>query len=445
MNHLTAYEHDTLPVCTVDLTAEKACLTPGQWERLLATSAHLPVHALQFKHRAIKLGSYCGVLPVGSDTLEILPKIYRSQTQIPENRALLLHMLSVCRTLPLAESGPALLALQQHRLLEIFIDQFCTAAFRQVHQGLLRIYVEQHSNLQVLRGRIHWPRQLRDNLVHQERLYCQYDELIEDNPYNQAIKATLQVVQLLCRANFTLQRKLRELAFIFADISHIPMTAGDVAKLPRNRLIRRYESVLQWCEWFLGMQSPDLQGGAHQATGLLFDMNQLFQDYVFQLLQRTIRRQPQFSDLRVTAERPARYLLRTADIESAAAGYFQMRPDICVFRRGHPTPIAIIDTKWKLLNRYEAGNKWGIKQSDVYQMFAYAKGYDCPQILLLYPAHTGILEEKLPQFRFNEGSAVNQDSKLQIAAIDIEKDLITFPVHPSTQLTSLLTRIVESA
>jgi 5-methylcytosine-specific restriction enzyme subunit McrC len=438
MASLMAYEYDTLRLCQQGQTLGRRCLTPGQWEHLSALSEQLPARALHPGYRNIKLGNFCGVVPMGADTLEILPKIYRSDAEAPANRAMMLHMLTVCRSLPLFESGPSSLALQNHQLLDIFIDQFCSAMFRQVRRGLIRVYQQQQENLRVLRGRINWQRQLHDNLVHQERIFCNFDELVEDNPYNQAIKATLSLVQRLCRSNLILQRKLRKLAFIFADVSRCPVMANDVAALPRNRLTQRYENILKWCEWFLRLRSPDLKGGSEDATGLLFDMNLLFENYIFRTIEHIVRSHAEFRHLRVTAQRPVRYLMRKHSPASNDKQYFQMRPDIVITRRGNPTPIAIIDTKWKLLSRIEAGNKWGIKQADVYQMFAYAKRYNCPRIILLYPAHAGIQEERMPQFMFNEAIEDAPTSLLQIESVTLEAGVSGNNPETRNQLIQLL-------
>ncbi len=131
-------------------------------------------------------------------------------------------------------------------------------------------------------------------------------------------------------------------------------------------------------------------------------MIRLFEDYVYRLLERIVHSNVQFKNLRVTAQRPVRYLMRKRSQASNAGHFFQMRPDIVISRRGDSSPIAIIDTKWKLLSRLESGNKWGTKQSDIYPMFAYAKRYNCPKIILLYPSHTDIKNEQMPRFEFNE-------------------------------------------
>ena len=80
-----------------------------------------------------------------------------------------------------------------------------------------------------------------------------------------------------------------------------------------------------------------------------------FEDYVYRLLERIVRSNVQFKNLRVTAQRPVCYLMRKRSQASNAWNFLQMRPDIVISRRGDSSPIAIIDTRWKLLSRLESG------------------------------------------------------------------------------------------
>src|SRR5205085_2171432 len=61
---------------------------------------------------------------------------------------------------------------------------------------------------------------------------------------------------------------------------------------------------------------------------------------------------------------------------------FWLKPDIRFETAGGLTDL-IVDTKYKLLDPSAA--KCGVAESDAYQMFAYARRYECPRVVLLYP------------------------------------------------------------
>ena len=49
----------------------------------------------------------------------------------------------------------------------------------------------------------------------------------------------------------------------------------------------------------------------------------------------------------------------------------------------------VLDTKWKKLIENKS-QKYGISQSDMYQMYAYAYKYDVENVILIYPKHKEI-------------------------------------------------------
>ncbi|MYN66608.1 MAG: hypothetical protein F4X11_16510, partial [Acidobacteria bacterium] len=56
----------------------------------------------------------------------------------------------------------------------------------------------------------------------------------------------------------------------------------------------------------------------------------------------------------------------------------------------------IIDTKWKRITRID-DPKQGVSQADVYQLMAYGRLYDCPNVVLLYPHHGGLPPDPIVQ------------------------------------------------
>tara|TARA_R110001583_G_scaffold152821_3_gene304659 strand:- start:172 stop:552 length:381 start_codon:yes stop_codon:yes gene_type:complete len=66
---------------------------------------------------------------------------------------------------------------------------------------------------------------------------------------------------------------------------------------------------------------------------------------------------------------------------------FQMKPDIALLDQGHRV-VVIADAKWKLLDPQDA--KLGVSQADLYQIQGYANRYGVKNVLLIYPAHSGL-------------------------------------------------------
>ena len=62
--------------------------------------------------------------------------------------------------------------------------------------------------------------------------------------------------------------------------------------------------------------------------------------------------------------------------------------------------LGIVDAKWKELNDSKA--KYNIRESDMYQMTAYAKQYQIKDLALVYPS-TRSFNIDPPEFKFRQG------------------------------------------
>ena len=136
-------------------------------------------------------------------------------------------------------------------------------------------------------------------------------------------------------------------------------------------------------------------------------MNDLFEAYIAALARRAL----QGSDLTVHSQGGLRHCL----MEEGESGKprFQTTPDILIKRDGNA--VMVIDTKWKLIGRNPEDKKRGVSQADVYQMMAYARLYQCKDVMLLYPHHSGLgLEALEAGYAMLEG-----DERLRIVSVDL--------------------------
>ena len=62
---------------------------------------------------------------------------------------------------------------------------------RQLKQGLYKEYINIKEDLTVIRGKIDMPGTLRNRLSRKQRVTCEYDELSENNIFNQILKTTV--------------------------------------------------------------------------------------------------------------------------------------------------------------------------------------------------------------------------------------------------------------
>jgi 5-methylcytosine-specific restriction enzyme subunit McrC len=374
-------EHQRLPI-SEDGGGDS--ISTAQAETLARLAPSLPSGAIAWEHRAIKFAQYCGVISLGEDTIEILPKIYGKETDPGSCRTILIKMLYAARRLKTPHAGTAAISLQRHHLLDVFIRHFCEELFAQLREGMLRSYVTRENNLPVLRGKLLFDQQIRHNVVHKEKLYCQYDELIEDNRYNRIIKYALQIVAKAAVSGAT-KRQITELLYRFESVADEAFTVRDLERLQYNRVIERYRYVFEQCAWFIQGLSQDVIAGKKQSLTLLFDMNRLFEDFVASKLKRIAWRH----NFKLRTQGPQRYMLREP---ITGRSLFMMKPDISLLSPNGQV-AEILDTKWKLLSAEDS--KYGISQGDLYQMASYGVRYGCKQLTLIYPAQSSIEKDYL--------------------------------------------------
>lgn len=315
---------------------------------------------------------YVGTFQLGPHTVEILPKVDGIAINVRRN---LVAMLAVALDLDISEGDIARVAVQSHGILEILIRLFCDKLFMQIHKGLIRRYESREDNLSVLRGKLGLVEQIRLNAANPERLFCRFDEFQEDHPLNQILKAAICLVLKASREPAN-QRKLTELMLVFSGVSTCPKESLPWTGVVFDRLSERYRPCYKLAELFLRGSPPDVTGGATQGFSLFFEMNTLFEEYIGRLAMRVFGP----SGFRVTLQGPQQHLAFNEDLKRPA---FAMKPD--VVGTLNSKTAWILDTKWKQLSIEES--KDGVVQSDLYQMFAYANCYDCPDVVLLYPHH----------------------------------------------------------
>ena len=168
-----------------------------------------------------------------------------------------------------------------------------------------------------------------------------------------------------------------------------------------------YAAVRPWCELVLGEHMPLAVRGAVNGISLLFPMEKLFERYVEVRLSRQL---PQPYRLKAQARSESLCVHDGADM-------FQLRPDFLVLDGDQI--MAVMDAKWKLLAVADRDNRYGLSQSDFYQMFAYGHKYlgGAGDMVLIYPM-TAEFDRPLPRFDFS------LDLKLWVAPFDLETGLL---------------------
>ena len=336
----------------------------------------------------IQARNYVGVLQTKSGlTIEILPKI-ADKNDAERSKAVFIKMLRTLKNFPFKSSNLASLKTQNLPLLEIFISMFLCELEALVKKGIKSDYVALEENLNFLKGKLNINEQIKRNSIHKERFYVGYSEFLSDIKINRIIKTTLKFLYKKSNSSKN-QQKIRELLFIFDEVSECEDYKNFFAKLVINRQVKHYEQTLLWCKIFLLSNSFTPHKGDDLAFALLFDMNALFESYVGDFIKKSFAG--------TILQHSEKYLVE----EPKSC---KLRPDI--FLKGK----FIADTKWKIIK-----SKDDISQADLYQLYAYGKKHECGKLYLIYPKIDEVEQEPM-KFRYDD------EMWLEILYFDLEKD-----------------------
>lgn len=323
-------------------------------------------------YKKVTFKSYVGLIQIGNKTIEILPKAdrntYNDENNVSKWQQALLFMLRKAGYIKINETSNALQHTQNTTLLDIYLRTFLQEVEQLALKGLVKKYKRTQANLSVMKGRLLLAKQLKHNALHKERFFTEHTNYTRDNLYNQILKNALEIIVDISFKNDIVQDAKRLLLY-FEDVISWKQDVSDFDKLKLDRKTFIYKDALSLAEMIILNYCPAFKPGQQNVLALLFDMNILFEKFIFKMLKEA---ESEFleNELSVTAQNQQ---LFWADKT--------IRPDILiVFKKGEETYSIIIDTKWKLVDEDYPSDR------DLQQMFAYNIQFNSSHAILLYPS-----------------------------------------------------------
>ena len=343
----------------------------------------------------VSIKNYVGLIQLKNGfQIQVLPKISFGEEDEgnKKTKRVFLRMLRSMKKFPSKVFNDASLKVDQMNLYELFINMYLQEVRRLVKRGIKSNYVEQENNLRYYKGKLIVNQHVRENLAHKERFYVAYEEFSPNRVENRLVKATLSKLQKLTTSAEN-SKEIRHLLTAFEMVDESVNYEKDFSKVVMNRSTKDYEMLMQWSKVFLMNKSFTTFSGSTASRALLFPMESVYESYVAQQMKKVMG--PEGWD--VSSQDKGHYLF----VEPRHQ--FALRPDI-VMKKGKRT--VILDTKWKSLVNSEREN-YGISQADMYQMYAYSKKYNTPEIWLLYPVNDEMRDHEPIRFESGDGTTVN--------------------------------------
>lgn len=354
---ISRFEHDRLLINDEGFTKD-------HWEAFVKLNVLHENKYFDILHNGIKFKQFVGVLQVDNLLVEINPKADKEHSN-PAWKTVLLGMLKACGRIQAQTAGNANLKRQNLNLLEVYFEYFLRELEFLLHSGLVKKYRRETGNIKALKGKLDFSGNIRHNLVHQERFYTTHQVYDANHKLHQVLANALEIVSQFTRGT-RLEDFSRRTQLNFPEVDFIKPTQKLLASINIDRKTVPYERALELAKLIILNYSPDITGGKNRMIALLFDMNQLWEEYVYVKLKKYIN------------DAELNYTIKPQD-SNYFWGFNSLKPDI-VLQEKTTKKTLIIDTKWK-----RPGDSASVE--DLRQMYAYARFWKAEKVILLYPGN----------------------------------------------------------
>ena len=329
--------------------------------------------ALKVTRHGIKTKSWVGVIKYKNLHLEILPKLISADAnndgEISEaERSIILKnlifILSYTKNLDIKTNDNAKLSTEKNPFIEILIREFATSLFESLKRFTPKRYVREEENLNYLKGKIKFSENIRYNCTNEAKFYCEYDEFSENNLLNQLFLFVSTCLYNISNSSYN-KKTLKFIINYYSDISFVRFDKFKAKKIKLTRNQELFKKPFKLAKMFVEQASVDLSKNKFENITLVWDMNKLFEEFIFELIKRKI------PECKAIAQKPKRLLKR----ENVTRR--DTRIDILI-----QNPQVIIDTKYKKFTNFD-----DISSADIYQVTTYCLLHNYKRAILLYPQY----------------------------------------------------------
>lgn len=295
------------------------------------------------------------------------------------------------------------------KIQDLFAAILAKGISQQLKQGLYREYVTRQNTLPVLRGKLDLAGTIRQQIQEKKELACEYDELSENNVFNQILKTT-SVLLIREKSVAAAQKQALKKALLFFDgIDLLEPSSIRWSTLKIQRSNRSYEMLLNVCRLVLeGMLQTTEDGKYKMAAFSDEHMERLYEKFILEYYRQ------HHPHLNASAAQVKWNLDQDTD-PTAIRFLPTMQTDI-MLRYGDRT--LIIDAKYYGHTMQMHHDSYSVHSGNLYQIFTYVKNQEAAQVgsvsgMLLY-AKTE--EAIVPDFTF--GITGNQ---ISVKTLDLNK------------------------
>ena len=235
---------------------------------------------------------------------------------------------------------------------------------KQLKQGLYREYLNRKDDITVVRGKIDMPGTIRNRLSRKQVLTCEYDELSENNLFNQILKTTVMLLLRHARVDQEHKNDLKKEMLFFSNVDTIDPTAIRWAAIRFQRNNSTYRMLISLCQLILDGMLLTTDSGEFKLASFVDEqrMNRLYEKFILEYYAK------ECPWVTATASQ-----IPWALDDGIGPMLPIMQSDIMLTRGSE---VLIIDAKYYTHTTQKQYDIHKIHSSNLYQIFTYVKNKD---------------------------------------------------------------------
>lgn len=234
----------------------------------------------------------------------------------------------------------------------------------QLKQGLYREYILQEEELAVLRGKLNIPGTIKNKIQHRQKLSCEYDELSENNLFNQILKTTMLILVRQKTVKQEHKAVLKKNLVFFDNVDEIEVGQIKWDRIRYQRNNQSYRMLMNVCYLVLAGLVLSTDTGEAKLATFLDDraMNSLYEKFILEYYRY---HHPEYKANPDTI---------SWDIDDGVIEFLPTMVTDITLKYGQKT--LIIDAKYYAHTMQSQFDVQSIHSGNLYQIYAYVKNLD---------------------------------------------------------------------
>ena len=243
----------------------------------------------------------------------------------------------------------------------LFAAILCNGIGQQLKRGLHREYILHHDNLSMVRGKIDINETIKNRLSRTHKVACEFDELSENNIFNQILKTTVLLLIKQKDVEVKYKNDLKQKMLFFSGVDDIDPWGINWSQLRFQRNNQTYRILISLCQFILEGMLLSKESGEKKLASFVDEQSlcKLYEKFILEYYRK------HYPELKANASQ-----IPWAVDDDCRTMLPTMQSDITLSYEGK---TLIIDAKCYTKNTQSQFDKRTIHSGNLYQIFTYVK------------------------------------------------------------------------